>query len=122
MAQVEPTAEEVQRMLVQFLTPNTRLIQEATVWLKRYLKQPYSIPTMCQILLEGSTAQVRIFFLILCSTFTLHQALKIEFFASSDPASSKKLIYCLREGIRWNTLSTKKFKQVLVLCKILTEL
>lgn len=57
-----PGPEEVQKWLVQFLKPNTQLIQEAMVWLKSFLKQPYSIPLMCQILLEGAHTEVRVSF------------------------------------------------------------
>lgn len=54
-----PGPEEVQQWLAQFLKPNTLLVQQAMVWLKSFLKKPYSIPLMCQILLEGSTPEVR---------------------------------------------------------------
>jgi hypothetical protein len=60
MADLEqPSPEEVQKWLIQFLTPKTALIQEATVWLKQYLKMPFSIPVMFQILLAGNKVQVR---------------------------------------------------------------
>lgn len=55
----QPSPEEVQKWLVQFLTPKTALIQEATVWLKQYLKMPFSIPVMFQILLVGNKVQTR---------------------------------------------------------------
>lgn len=61
MAEQQYGPEEVQRWLKQFLTPNTRLIQEATIWLKNFLKKPYSIPVMCDILLNGSNPTVRSF-------------------------------------------------------------
>jgi len=50
---------EVERWLAQFLTPKTRLVQEAMVWLKKFLKKPYSVPLMCDILLNGSNGDTR---------------------------------------------------------------
>lgn len=56
---------EVERWLAQFLTPKTRLVQEAMVWLKKFLKKPYSVPLMCDILLNGSNGDVRNFHLLI---------------------------------------------------------
>jgi hypothetical protein len=56
-AQVGP--EEVERWLAQYLTPKTRLVQEAMLWLKSFLKKPYSVSIMCNILLNGHTEQTR---------------------------------------------------------------
>lgn len=53
------SAEVVHGYLVQFLTPNTRLIAEATAWLRDYLKLPQSVSTMFQILLHADQAQTR---------------------------------------------------------------
>lgn len=60
--QQAPGPEEVQKWLVQFLKPNTQLVQQAMLWLKDFLKKPYSVPLMCQILLEGSITEVRTLF------------------------------------------------------------
>ena len=61
-AQVGP--EEVERWLAQYLTPKTRLVQEAMLWLKSFLKKPYSVSIMCNILLNGHTEQVCIYLLL----------------------------------------------------------
>lgn len=61
---VRVDAQEVERWLGQFLTPNTRLVQEAMVWLKSFLKKPYSVPVMCDILLNGNNIEVRLFLLL----------------------------------------------------------
>ncbi|XP_049848595.1 uncharacterized protein LOC126315382 isoform X2 [Schistocerca gregaria] len=54
-----PAPEQVHSMLVQYLKPNTQLVNEATVWLRKYLQMPQSIPVMFQILYQGPEPATR---------------------------------------------------------------